>query len=135
MAKEDYLEAIRVTKQLDLNLLNDNEGRKKLALEFCPLILNYCQCLLELETGHSEIIKHTTDLIEKDGITDSAKIFYKRMLANLYLANEKECLKDLDRITELDPSLQKLCQKKRKELFSKLKERDKNLSKNLKKMF
>lgn len=41
-----------------------DEDYIKLSKLIIPLVLNYCQCMLELEEYY-EVIKHTTELIEK----------------------------------------------------------------------
>lgn len=41
-----------------------HEDYIKLSKLIMPLVLNYCQCMLELEEYY-EVIEHTTELIEK----------------------------------------------------------------------
>lgn len=41
-----------------------DEDYIKLSKLIIPLVLNYCQCMLELEEYY-EVIQHTTELIEK----------------------------------------------------------------------
>ncbi|XP_050821023.1 aryl-hydrocarbon-interacting protein-like 1 isoform X2 [Gopherus flavomarginatus] len=67
-----------------------------------PLVLNYCQCQLELGEYY-EVLEHTTDLLQKDN--ENVKAYFKRAKAHAAVWNEKEAREDFLRVAQLDPSL------------------------------
>uniref|UniRef100_A0A8C0GQN4 AIP/AIPL N-terminal FKBP-type PPIase domain-containing protein n=1 Tax=Chelonoidis abingdonii TaxID=106734 RepID=A0A8C0GQN4_CHEAB len=72
-----------------------------------PLVLNYCQCQLELGEYY-EVLEHTTDLLQKDNGNHpgkNVKAYFKRAKAHAAVWNEKEAREDFLRVAQLDPSL------------------------------
>ncbi|XP_053896391.1 aryl-hydrocarbon-interacting protein-like 1 isoform X3 [Malaclemys terrapin pileata] len=67
-----------------------------------PLVLNYCQCQLELGEYY-EVLEHTTDLLQKNN--ENVKAYFKRAKAHAAVWNEKEAREDFLRAAQLDPSL------------------------------
>ncbi|XP_024071960.2 aryl-hydrocarbon-interacting protein-like 1 isoform X1 [Terrapene carolina triunguis] len=67
-----------------------------------PLVLNYCQCQLELGEYY-EVLEHTTDLLQKNN--ENVKAYFKRAKAHAAVWNEKEAREDFLRVAQLDPSL------------------------------
>uniref|UniRef100_A0A8C3SX81 AIP/AIPL N-terminal FKBP-type PPIase domain-containing protein n=1 Tax=Chelydra serpentina TaxID=8475 RepID=A0A8C3SX81_CHESE len=67
-----------------------------------PLVLNYCQCQLELGEYY-EVLEHTTDLLQKN--KENVKAYFKRAKAHAAVWNEKEAREDFLRVAQLDPSL------------------------------
>ncbi|CDQ70058.1 unnamed protein product [Oncorhynchus mykiss] len=73
-----------------------------------PLVLNYCQCMLELEEYY-EVLEHTSDLIHKH--KDCVKAYYKRAKAHAAVWNEKEAKRDFNMVANLDITLAPLVHK------------------------
>ncbi|XP_038603716.1 aryl-hydrocarbon-interacting protein-like 1 [Tachyglossus aculeatus] len=67
-----------------------------------PLILNYCQCQLELG-DHYEVLQHTTALLQKD--PGNVKAYFKRAKAHAAVWDEEEARADFLRAARLDPTL------------------------------
>uniref|UniRef100_F7BKX5 AIP/AIPL N-terminal FKBP-type PPIase domain-containing protein n=1 Tax=Ornithorhynchus anatinus TaxID=9258 RepID=F7BKX5_ORNAN len=67
-----------------------------------PLILNYCQCQLELGE-HYEVLQHTTALLQKD--PGNVKAYFKRAKAHAAVWDEEEARTDFLRAARLDPTL------------------------------
>ncbi|XP_060740394.1 aryl-hydrocarbon-interacting protein-like 1 isoform X2 [Tachysurus vachellii] len=97
-----------------------DEDYIKLSNLIMPLVLNYCQCMLELEEYY-EVIEHTTELIEKH--KDSVKAYYKRAKAYAAVWSEKEAKRDFLMVAKLDMTLVRLVQKELKLLSETIKEK------------
>uniref|UniRef100_A0A4W5QNS3 Aryl hydrocarbon receptor interacting protein like 2 n=1 Tax=Hucho hucho TaxID=62062 RepID=A0A4W5QNS3_9TELE len=85
-----------------------------------PLVLNYCQCMLELEEYY-EVLEHTSDLIHKH--KDCVKAYYKRAKAHAAVWNEKEAKRDFNMVANLDITLAPLVHKELRFLADRLKEK------------
>ncbi|CAB1337176.1 unnamed protein product [Coregonus sp. 'balchen'] len=77
-----------------------------------PLVLNYCQCMLELEEYY-EVLEHT----------NCVKAYYKRAKAHAAVWNEKEAKRDFNMVANLDITLAPLVHKELKFLADRLKEK------------
>ncbi|KAK3536170.1 hypothetical protein QTP70_032725 [Hemibagrus guttatus] len=97
-----------------------DEDYIKLSKLIMPLVLNYCQCMLELEEYY-EVIEHTTELIEKH--KDCVKAYYKRAKAYAAVWSEKEAKRDFLMVAKLDMTLAKLVQRELKLLSETMKEK------------
>ncbi|KAJ8015718.1 hypothetical protein DPEC_G00029050 [Dallia pectoralis] len=85
-----------------------------------PLVLNYCQCMLELEEYY-EVLEHASDLIHKH--KDCVKAYYKRAKAHAAVWNETEAKRDFIMVANLDPTLGPLIHKELRLLTDRVKEK------------
>uniref|UniRef100_H3BBX0 Aryl hydrocarbon receptor interacting protein like 2 n=1 Tax=Latimeria chalumnae TaxID=7897 RepID=H3BBX0_LATCH len=76
-----------------------------------PLVLNYCQCMLELGEYY-EVLQHTSEILNKH--TDNVKAYYKRAKAHAAVWNEAEAKADFLRVAHLDPLLSSAVKKELK---------------------
>ncbi|KAM6427268.1 uncharacterized protein PHA67_003873 [Liasis olivaceus] len=101
-ASEKYQEAIICLRNLQVKEKPWEEGWLKLENLITPLVLNYCQCQLELGEYY-EVLEHTTAILQKNN--ENVKAFFKRAKAHAAVWNEKEARGDFLRVAQLDPSL------------------------------
>uniref|UniRef100_A0A4W4H3A6 AIP/AIPL N-terminal FKBP-type PPIase domain-containing protein n=1 Tax=Electrophorus electricus TaxID=8005 RepID=A0A4W4H3A6_ELEEL len=85
-----------------------------------PLVLNYCQCKLELGEYY-EVIEHTSELIDKH--KGCVKAYYKRAKAYAAVWSEREARRDLLTVAELDGTLARLVQKELRLLSERMREK------------
>ncbi|XP_047658530.1 aryl-hydrocarbon-interacting protein-like 1 isoform X2 [Tachysurus fulvidraco] len=119
-ASEKYKEAVLLLRTIQSREMPGDEDYIKLSKLIMPLVLNYCQCMLELEEYY-EVIEHTTELIEKH--KDSVKAYYKRAKAYAAVWSEKEAKRDFLMVAKLDMTLVRLVQKELKLLSETIKEK------------
>uniref|UniRef100_A0A7N5JWL6 AIP/AIPL N-terminal FKBP-type PPIase domain-containing protein n=1 Tax=Ailuropoda melanoleuca TaxID=9646 RepID=A0A7N5JWL6_AILME len=101
-AAEKYQEAIICLRNLQVKEKPWEEGWLKLENLITPLVLNYCQCQLELGEYY-EVLEHTTAILQKNN--ENVKAYFKRAKAHAAVWNEKEAQVDFLRVAQLDPSL------------------------------
>lgn len=82
-----------------------------------PILLNYAQCKL-LEEDYYAVIEHCTTVLEAE--PNNVKALFRRGKAHVGAWNCKEAEEDFHKVSQLDPTLQKLVDKEFQEL-SKLK--------------
>nr|XP_020660356.1 neurofilament medium polypeptide-like [Pogona vitticeps] len=92
----------------------------KLEKLITPLVLNYCQCQLELGEYY-EVLEHTTDLLQKNN--KNVKAYFKRAKAHSAVWNEKEARADFLRVAQLDPSLAAAVRKELKMLGERMRQK------------
>ncbi|XP_058252400.1 aryl-hydrocarbon-interacting protein-like 1 [Hemibagrus wyckioides] len=119
-ASEKYKEAVLLLRTIQSREMPGDEDYIKLSKLIMPLVLNYCQCMLELEEYY-EVIEHTTELIEKH--KDCVKAYYKRAKAYAAVWSEKEAKRDFLMVAKLDMTLAKLVQRELKLLSETMKEK------------
>ncbi|XP_025026506.1 uncharacterized protein LOC112541400 [Python bivittatus] len=101
-ASEKYQEAIICLRNLQVTEKPWEEGWLKLENLITPLVLNYCQCQLELGEYY-EVLEHTTAILQKNN--ENVKAYFKRAKAHAAVWNEKEARADFLRVAQLDSSL------------------------------
>ncbi|XP_003227131.2 aryl-hydrocarbon-interacting protein-like 1 [Anolis carolinensis] len=101
-AAEKYQEAVICLRNVQSKEKPWEEDWLKLENLITPLVLNYCQCQLELGEYY-EVLEHTTDLLQKNN--KNVKAYFKRAKAHAAVWNEKEARMDFARVAQLDPSL------------------------------
>ncbi|XP_069062325.1 aryl-hydrocarbon-interacting protein-like 1 isoform X2 [Pleurodeles waltl] len=101
-AAEKYQEAVICLRNVQAKEKPWDEDWMRLDSLITPLVLNYCQCQLELREYY-EVLEHTTEILHKHG--DNVKAYYKRAKAHSAVWNEKEAREDFLRVAHLDPSL------------------------------
>ncbi|KAK2111608.1 Aryl-hydrocarbon-interacting protein-like 1 [Saguinus oedipus] len=110
-ASSKYQEAIICLRNLQTKVGGHWQREKpwevqwlKLEKMINTLILNYCQCLLKKEEYY-EVLEHTSDILQHHpGIV---KAYYVRARAHAEVWNEAEAKADLQKVLELEPSMQK----------------------------
>ncbi|CAM5175545.1 unnamed protein product [Natator depressus] len=85
-----------------------------------PLVLNYCQCQLELGEYY-EVLEHTTDLLQKNN--ENVKAYFKRAKAHAAVWNEEAAREDFLRVAQLDPSLAAAVKKELRLLGERMREK------------
>ncbi|XP_038273392.1 aryl-hydrocarbon-interacting protein-like 1 [Dermochelys coriacea] len=85
-----------------------------------PLVLNYCQCQLELGEYY-EVLEHTTDLLQKNN--ENVKAYFKRAKAHAAVWNEAAAREDFLRVAQLDPSLAAAVKKELRLLGERMREK------------
>uniref|UniRef100_U3KA94 Uncharacterized protein n=1 Tax=Ficedula albicollis TaxID=59894 RepID=U3KA94_FICAL len=96
------------------------DGWLKLESLVTPLVLNYCQCQLELGEYY-EVLEHTTELLQKHN--DNAKAYFKRAKAHAAVWNEREAREDFQRVAHLDPSMAAAVKKELKQLGERMRKK------------
>ncbi|XP_062855689.1 aryl-hydrocarbon-interacting protein-like 1 [Trichomycterus rosablanca] len=119
-ASEKYKEAVLLLRIVQSREMPGDEDYIKLSKLIIPLVLNYCQCMLELEEYY-EVIEHTTELIDKH--KDCVKAYYKRAKAYAAVWSEKEAKRDFLMVSNLDITLARLVQKELQLLSERMKEK------------
>ncbi|XP_055114716.1 aryl-hydrocarbon-interacting protein-like 1 isoform X5 [Symphalangus syndactylus] len=103
-ASSKYQEAIICLRNLQTKEKPWEVQWLKLEKMINTLILNYCQCLLKKEEYY-EVLEHTSDILRQHpGIV---KAYYVRARAHAEVWNEAEAKADLQKVLELEPSMQK----------------------------
>uniref|UniRef100_A0A8C6ZP46 Aryl-hydrocarbon-interacting protein-like 1 n=1 Tax=Nothoprocta perdicaria TaxID=30464 RepID=A0A8C6ZP46_NOTPE len=101
-AAEKYQEAVICLRNLQAKEKPWEEAWLKLEGLVTPLVLNYCQCQLELGEYY-EVLEHTTELLQKHH--GNAKAHFKRAKAHAAVWNEREAREDFARAAHLDPAM------------------------------
>ncbi|XP_061454767.1 aryl-hydrocarbon-interacting protein-like 1 [Rhineura floridana] len=101
-AAEKYQEAVICLCNVQAKEKPWDEDWLKLENLITPLVLNYCQCQLELGEYY-EVLEHTTDLLQKNN--ENVKAYFKRAKAHAAIWNDQEARTDFLRAAQLDPSL------------------------------
>uniref|UniRef100_A0A670ZY49 AIP/AIPL N-terminal FKBP-type PPIase domain-containing protein n=1 Tax=Pseudonaja textilis TaxID=8673 RepID=A0A670ZY49_PSETE len=112
-AAEKYQEAVICLRNLQVKEKPWEEEWLKLENLVTPLVLNYCQCLLELGEYY-EVLEHTTEILQKHN--ENVKAYFKRAKAHAAVWNEKEARADFLKAAQLDPSLAAAVRKELKTL-------------------
>ncbi|KAA0709507.1 Aryl-hydrocarbon-interacting protein-like 1 [Triplophysa tibetana] len=120
-AAEKYQEAVVLLRTVQSREMPGDEDYINLGRLIIPLVLNYCQCMLELEEYY-EVIEHTTELLEKH--KDCVKAYYKRAKAYAAVWSEKEARKDFQRVANLDITLSRLVHRELNLLSERMKEKN-----------
>ncbi|XP_015180137.1 PREDICTED: aryl-hydrocarbon-interacting protein-like 1 [Polistes dominula] len=132
IASEMYAKAIGILEQLMLAEKPNDEEWLMLNKMKVPLLLNYSQCKLKNEEYYS-VIEHCTTVLKTD--PDNVKALYRRGKAYIGTWDEDKAIKDLKRVAELDPSLQKTIDKELKVFATVIKNKDKTQQQKLAQMF
>uniref|UniRef100_A0A8V5GAK5 AIP/AIPL N-terminal FKBP-type PPIase domain-containing protein n=1 Tax=Melopsittacus undulatus TaxID=13146 RepID=A0A8V5GAK5_MELUD len=119
-AAAKYQEAVICLRNLQAKEKPWEEGWLKLERLVTPLVLNYCQCQLELGEYY-EVLEHTTELLQKH--KDNAKAYFKRAKAHAAVWNEREAREDFLRVAHLDPSMAAAVKKELKQLGERMRKK------------
>ncbi|XP_010140812.1 PREDICTED: aryl-hydrocarbon-interacting protein-like 1, partial [Buceros rhinoceros silvestris] len=119
-AAAKYQEAVICLRNLQAKEKPWEEGWLKLESLVTPLVLNYCQCQLELGEYY-EVLEHTTELLQKHN--DNAKAYFKRAKAHAAVWNEREAREDFLRVAHLDPSMAAAVKKELKQLGERMRKK------------
>uniref|UniRef100_A0ABM5EVM1 AIP/AIPL N-terminal FKBP-type PPIase domain-containing protein n=1 Tax=Pogona vitticeps TaxID=103695 RepID=A0ABM5EVM1_9SAUR len=119
-AAEKYQEAVICLRNVQAKEKPWEEDWLKLEKLITPLVLNYCQCQLELGEYY-EVLEHTTDLLQKNN--KNVKAYFKRAKAHSAVWNEKEARADFLRVAQLDPSLAAAVRKELKMLGERMRQK------------
>ncbi|NXC17866.1 AIPL1 protein, partial [Corythaeola cristata] len=120
-AAEKYQEAVICLRNLQAKEKPWEDGWLKLESLVTPLVLNYCQCQLELGEYY-EVLEHTTELLQKHN-ADNAKAYFKRAKAHAAVWNEREAREDFLRVAHLDPSMAAAVKKELKQLGERMRKK------------
>uniref|UniRef100_A0AAY4EFF3 AIP/AIPL N-terminal FKBP-type PPIase domain-containing protein n=1 Tax=Denticeps clupeoides TaxID=299321 RepID=A0AAY4EFF3_9TELE len=99
-AAAKYQEAVLLLRTVRSKEMPGDEYYIHLGRLIIPLVLNYCQCMLELEEYY-EVLEHTTELLEKH--KGNMRALYQRARAHSNLCHEEEAKKDLNKLQRLYP--------------------------------
>ncbi|KAK2891051.1 hypothetical protein QQF64_007215 [Cirrhinus molitorella] len=119
-AAEKYQEAVVLLRTVQSKEMPGDEDYIHLDRLIIPLVLNYCQCMLELEEYY-EVIEHTTELLNKH--KDCVKAYYKRAKAYAAVWSEREARRDFQMVANLDITLSRLVQRELSLLSERMKEK------------
>ncbi|NXY40063.1 AIPL1 protein, partial [Pomatorhinus ruficollis] len=119
-AAAKYQEAVICLRNLQAKEKPWEDGWLKLENLVTPLVLNYCQCQLELGEYY-EVLEHTTELLQKHN--DNAKAYFKRAKAHAAVWNEREAREDFQRVAHLDPSMAAAVKKELKQLGERMRKK------------
>ncbi|XP_074771483.1 aryl-hydrocarbon-interacting protein-like 1 [Athene noctua] len=119
-AAAKYQEAVICLRNLQAKEKPWEEGWLKLENLVTPLVLNYCQCQLELGEYY-EVLEHTTELLQKHN--DNAKGYFKRAKAHAAVWNEREAREDFLRASNLDPAMAAAVKKEMKQLGERMRKK------------
>uniref|UniRef100_A0A3B1J1B2 Aryl hydrocarbon receptor interacting protein like 2 n=1 Tax=Astyanax mexicanus TaxID=7994 RepID=A0A3B1J1B2_ASTMX len=119
-ASEKYKEAVLLLRVVQSREMPGDEDYIHLGKLIIPLVLNYCQCMLELEEYY-EVIQHASELIDKH--KDCVKAYYKRAKAYAAVWSEREAKKDFLMVSSLDVTLARLVHRELQQLSERMKEK------------
>ncbi|XP_031980132.1 aryl-hydrocarbon-interacting protein-like 1 [Corvus moneduloides] len=119
-AAAKYQEAVICLRNLQAKEKPWEDGWLKLESLVTPLVLNYCQCQMELGEYY-EVLEHTTELLQKHN--DNAKAYFKRAKAHAAVWNEREAREDFQRVAHLDPSMAAAVKKELKQLGERMRKK------------
>lgn len=128
-AAEKYYEAISYLEQLSLKEKPQCDAWNELEQKKVPLLLNYAQCKL-LMKEYTEVIRHTSQVLEFD--PTNVKALFRRGKAHSACWDEEEAKRDLEHVTELDPSLRKAVEKELRGLHERVQEKEREERSRLK---
>uniref|UniRef100_A0A673M6R2 Aryl hydrocarbon receptor interacting protein like 2 n=1 Tax=Sinocyclocheilus rhinocerous TaxID=307959 RepID=A0A673M6R2_9TELE len=89
-AAEKYQEAVVLLRTVQSKEMPGDEDYINLGRLIIPLVLNYCQCMLELEEYY-EVIEHTTELLDKHKGRPALAVW-----------SEREARRDFQMVANLD---------------------------------
>ncbi|XP_054694990.1 aryl-hydrocarbon-interacting protein-like 1 [Grus americana] len=115
-----YQEAVICLRNLQAKEKPWEDGWLKLESLVTPLVLNYCQCQMELGEYY-EVLEHTTELLQKHN--DNAKAYFKRAKAHAAVWNEREAREDFLQVAHLDPSMAAAVKKELKQLGERMRKK------------
>ncbi|KAM6061308.1 aryl-hydrocarbon-interacting protein-like 1 [Chlamydotis macqueenii] len=119
-AAAKYQEAVICLRNLQAKEKPWEDGWLKLESLVTPLVLNYCQCQLELGEYY-EVLEHTTELLQKHN--ENAKAYFKRAKAHAAVWNEREAREDFLRVAHLDSSMAAAVKKELKQLGERMRKK------------
>ncbi|XP_041087866.1 AH receptor-interacting protein-like [Polyodon spathula] len=119
-ASEKYHNAIACLKNLQMKEKPGDEAWIRLDLMITPLLLNYCQCKLQLGEYY-EVLEHCSSILNK--YEDNVKAYFKRGKAHAAVWNVREAQADFNKVTELDPSLTGTVNRERRALEQRLRDK------------
>ncbi|XP_064185386.1 aryl-hydrocarbon-interacting protein-like 1 [Anguilla rostrata] len=119
-AASKYQEAVLLLKTVQSREMPGHEDYINLERLITPLVLNYCQCMLELQEYYT-VLEQTTELLEKH--KGNVKAYYKRAKAHAAVWNEKEARRDFLMVANLDVTLAPLVHRELKLLTERMKEK------------
>ncbi|XP_056327838.1 aryl-hydrocarbon-interacting protein-like 1 [Danio aesculapii] len=119
-AAEKYQEAVVLLRTVQSREMPGDEDYINLGRLIIPLVLNYCQCMLELEEYY-EVIEHATELLDKH--KDCVKAYYKRAKAYAAVWSEREARRDFQMVANLDITLSRLVHRELNLLSERMKEK------------
>uniref|UniRef100_A0A8C8SN04 AIP/AIPL N-terminal FKBP-type PPIase domain-containing protein n=1 Tax=Pelusios castaneus TaxID=367368 RepID=A0A8C8SN04_9SAUR len=119
-AAEKYQEAVICLRNVQAKEKPWAEDWLSLENLITPLVLNYCQCQLELGEYY-EVLEHTTDLLQKN--KENVKAYFKRAKAHAAVWNEKAAREDFLKVAQLDPSLAAAVKKELRLLGERMREK------------
>ncbi|KAL4631627.1 hypothetical protein GN956_G15137 [Arapaima gigas] len=119
-AAQKYQEAVVLLRTVQSREMPGDEDYIGLDRLITPLVLNYCQCMLELEEYY-EVLEHTTELLEKH--KDNVKAYYKRAKAHVAVWNEKEAREDYLAVANLDTTLAPLVRRELRQLSERMRDK------------
>ncbi|XP_048885007.1 aryl-hydrocarbon-interacting protein-like 1 [Brienomyrus brachyistius] len=119
-AASKYQEAVVLLRTVQSREMPGDEVHVNLERLIVPLVLNYCQCMLELQEFY-EVLEHTTELLEKH--KDNVKAYYKRAKAHAAVWNETEARQDFLTVARLDVTLAALVQRELRHLADRMREK------------
>ncbi|XP_043910805.1 aryl-hydrocarbon-interacting protein-like 1 [Protopterus annectens] len=127
-----YREAVICLKNLQIKEKAWEAPWLKLEKLICTLVLNYCQCLLQMKEYY-EVLEQTTDLItHHPGLV---KAYYLRARAHMEVWNEAEAKADFQKVLELDPGMKKIITKELRTLDCSMQEKNEEEKQKYKNMF
>ncbi|XP_023675670.2 uncharacterized protein [Paramormyrops kingsleyae] len=119
-AASTYQEAVVLLRTVQSREMPGDEVHVNLERLIVPLVLNYCQCMLELQEYY-EVLEHTTELLEKH--KDNVKAYYKRAKAHAAVWNKTEARQDFLTVARLDVTLAALVQRELRHLADRMREK------------
>lgn len=136
-ARECYRKTVQIYKQMHRDEHPNSEKAKIIVRQYVPIILNYCQCALQMKTDYHVVIRYCSDVIEIDKVTDNAKVYYRRATAHVAMGNETDARADIESCLKLDSSeaTTRSCETLKKALNDSVKKRDEHLADRLKRAF
>ncbi|KAJ8351174.1 hypothetical protein SKAU_G00226500 [Synaphobranchus kaupii] len=119
-AASKYQEAVLLLKTMQSREMPGHEDYINLERLVTPLVLNYCQCMLELQEYYT-VLEWTTELLEKH--KGNVKAYYKRAKAHAAVWNDKEARRDFLMVANLDVTLAPLVHKELRLLTERMREK------------
>ncbi|XP_015930296.1 AH receptor-interacting protein isoform X2 [Parasteatoda tepidariorum] len=127
-AGKKYAEALGRLEQL---LLREKPGDEEwVALDNLkiPILLNYAQCKLH-QKDYYPVIEYTTQVLDKD--KSNVKALYRRAKAYVGTWDLEPAQEDFSKVSELDPSFEKIVQKELKNIKALQKQKDDEMKSKL----
>jgi len=127
-----YGDALGRLEQLILREKPQDDEWAALKRHQVPLLLNFSQCKLSLEE-YKPVIDHCTEVLDFE--PDNVKALFRRGKAHIGAWNPDQAKQDFQRVSELDPSLVKACNRELQKLKNLEKEKDSQDRDKLKNLF